>query len=90
MERVGPHVIKVSRDTIVTVNNLPYDITRTGKLMTINELFGFIKTSLDQNPYRNTISYDPTFGFPQSIYFDFNKEIADEEIGFQITDFKTI
>jgi len=32
--RIGPHIIKVGGNKIVSVNNLPYDITKTGELMT--------------------------------------------------------
>ena len=31
-ERVGPHLIKVVNDEIVSVNNLPYDPAKTGEL----------------------------------------------------------
>ena len=86
--RVGPHIIKVADDKIVSVNNSPYDITKTGELMTINQLFEFIKTSIAKNPFSNTIEYNPSYGYPQNVYFDFNQQIADEEIGYQITNFK--
>ena len=86
--RIGPHIVKVAGDKIISVNNLPYDITKTGELMTINQLFGFIKTSITKNPYRNTIEYNSTYGYPQNVYFDFNQQIADEEIGYQISSFK--
>jgi hypothetical protein len=36
--RVGPHLIVVENDKIKTVNNLPYDSTKTGPILTINEL----------------------------------------------------
>jgi hypothetical protein len=89
-ERVGPHLIKVVNDTIVSVNNLPYDISKTGELMTINQLFSYLKVSLEKNPYKETIEYNSGFGYPQNIYFDFIQTAADEEIGFQISDFKEI
>ena len=86
-ERIGPHVIKVSGGKIISVNNLPYDITKTGSLMTIDELFEYIKTSHDRNPYIENIEYDSSLGYPHHVYFDFVKEMVDEEIGFQITQF---
>ncbi len=88
VERTGPHIIKVVNDKIVTVNNLPYNPALTGELMTINQLFEFVKTSIAKNPFRNTIEYNSTYGYPQNVYFDFNQQIADEEIGYQITNFK--
>lgn len=87
-ERRGPHLIKVSNDKIISVNNLPYDVTKTGPLMTIDELIAYIKTSIDKNPYIKKVEYNSVLGYPEHVYFDFAKEIADEEVGFEITNFK--
>jgi hypothetical protein len=89
-ERVGPHVIKVVNDQIVSVNNLPYDPGTTGELMTIDQLFSFVERSIKSNPYTKSIEYNSTYGYPQSVYFDFYQSMADEEIGYKITDFKEI
>ena len=35
-----------------------------------------------------TIEYDKEYGFPSYIYFDISEIIADEEIGYTLTDFK--
>lgn len=90
VERTGPHVIKVIDGKIVTVNNLPYDVSKTGPLMTIDELIEYIKTSLAKNPYTKKVEYNPNFGYPEHVFFDFVKEMVDEEIGFDITDYKEI
>ena len=89
-ERVGPHLIKVVNDEIVSVNNQPYDPAATGELMTIDELFTFVETGIDGNPYRKTIEYNSTYGYPQYVFFDYSKTMADEEIGYQLSDFKAI
>jgi hypothetical protein len=89
-ERVGPHLIKVVNDKIVSVNNLPYDPAKTGELMTIDELFSIVGKDIERNPYQKTIGYNSKFGYPESVWFDFNKNTADEEIGYQITGFKEI
>jgi hypothetical protein len=88
--RVGPHLIVVENDKIKTVNNLPYDSTKTGPILTINELFDFIIISLDKNPYQHSLDYNTIFYYPKNIYFDFSKQIADEEIGYEITSFKAL
>ena len=88
--RVGPHLIVVENDKIKTVNNLPYDSTKTGPILTINELFDFIIISLAKNPYQHSLDYNTIFHYPKNIYFDFNKQIADEEIGYEITSFKAL
>lgn len=88
--RVGPHFIVVENDKIKTVNNLPYDSTKTGPILTINELFDFIIISLAKKPYHHSLDYNTIFHYPKNIYFDFNKQIADEEIGYEITSFKAL
>ena len=88
--RVGPHLIVVENDKIKTVNNLPYDSTKTGPILTINELFDFIIISLAKNPYQHSLDYNTIFYYPKNIYFDFSQQIADEEIGYEITYFKAL
>ena len=88
--RVGPHLIVVENDKIKTVNNLPYDSTKTGPILTINELFDFIIISLAKKPYQHSLDYNAIFNYPKNIYFDFSKQIADEEIGYEITSFKAL
>jgi hypothetical protein len=89
-ERVGPHLIKVVNDQIVSVNNLPYDTGKTGELYTIDQLFSIIEKDIERDPYLKTMEYNSTFGYPQSVWFDFDKTMADEEIGYEVTDFKVI
>jgi len=88
--RVGPHNIIVENDKIKTVNNLSYDSTKTGPILTINELFDFIIISLAKNPYQHSLDYNANFHYPKNIYFDFSQQIADEEIGYEITYFKAL
>lgn len=86
IDRVGPHVIEVKNLKIVTVNGKPYDPSITGPIMTIDELFVFIKTSLDRKPAQSNIQYSADKGYPEQLYFDFDRMMADEEIGYQISD----
>jgi hypothetical protein len=88
VEIAGPHVIKVVADTIESVNNLAYDPSTMGYLMTIDELFTFIETGVARNPYKKSLDFNSTYGYPQSVFFDFSKAIVDEEIGYQVSDFK--
>ena len=88
--RVGPHQIVIENDTIKTVNNLPYDSTKTGPILTINELFDFIIISLAKNSHQHSLDFNAIFHYPQKIYFDFSDQIADEEVGYEITDFKAL
>jgi hypothetical protein len=87
-EVTGPHLIKVVADTITSVNNQPYDPDTNGLLMTIDELFTYVGTSIDRNPYKKTIEYNSTYGYPENVFFDFVKTMVDEEIGYQVRGFK--
>jgi hypothetical protein len=88
-ETTGPHRILVRADTLFSVNGIPYGrIKIDGRFLTVPDLFLFIKESNARNPFRKTVLYDSAYGFPTSIYFDFDKQIADEEIGYLITEFR--
>jgi hypothetical protein len=84
----GPHVIKVVDDTIASVNGLPYDSSTMGLLMTIDELFAYVRRGINKDPYQKSITYNSLYGYPESVYFDFDKNMADEEIGYYISGFK--
>lgn len=84
---VGPHIIKVVADTIVSVNGSQYQPTASGKIPTLSELFSFIRESDAKKPYQRKVQFNNAYGFPESIYYDFSQQIADEEIGYVITDF---
>ena len=88
--RVGPHHIVVENDIIKTVNDLPYDSTKTGPIQTINQLFEFIQVGLAANPYQHSLDYNAQYNYPQKIFFDFSEQIADDEVGYEITEFKVL
>jgi hypothetical protein len=45
---------------------------------------------IEKNPYQHSLDYNSIFYYPKNIYFDFSKQIADEEIGYEITSFKAL
>lgn len=45
---------------------------------------------IEKNPYQHSLDYNTIFYYPKKIYFDFSKQIADEEIGYEITSFKAL
>ena len=87
-ERVGPHLVKVFDNKVISVNDQPYDESKQGKILTIDELIDFIKLSKSQSPYKYDIKYNEEYGFPTKVFFDFSEQMADEEIGYEITEFK--
>jgi len=53
-----------------------------------DEIFEIIAEKLNDNPFLYTIKFDQSFGYPIDIYFDMDEMIADEEIGYYVTNFK--
>jgi hypothetical protein len=89
LEYVGPHQVVVQNGKVVTVNGAPYNAAeRYGSIPTIPELLQIIKTNVDKNPYKKTLNFNPTYGYPTNVFFDFSQQMADEEIGYEITNFK--
>ena len=61
---------------------------KDSRFETIDKLFEVIISALNKNPYAAQITYNPSYGFPVDVYIDLNQLMADEEIGFEIRDFK--
>ena len=56
--------------------------------VTIDDMFKAIKNGLDNNAETVRVTYDPTYGYPTSIFIDQSRQIADEETSFTIKDFQ--
>ena len=84
-----PKSIKVENDEIVLIDGKdPKETVGYESFYSINSLFYFIESKLKENPEIYEINYNKEYGYPESIYFDMSKMIADEEIGYYISDFK--
>ena len=77
-----PKSIKVENDEIVLIDGKdPKETVGYESFYSINSLFYFIESKLKENPEIYEINYNKEYGYPESIYFDMSKMIADEEIG---------
>jgi hypothetical protein len=86
-----PKSIKVENDEIVLIDGKdPKETVGYESFYSINSLFYFIESKLKENPDIYEINYNKEYGYPESIYFDMSEKIADEEIGYYISDFKII
>ena len=90
IETRGPHVIVVKGNEIQSVNGETYDPNKHASVKTIDQLFEVISVNLDRKPFSKTLEYDSKYHFPSSIYFDISQMIADEEIGYTVTQFKPL
>ncbi|MDA0985968.1 MAG: DUF6174 domain-containing protein [Bacteroidetes bacterium] len=84
-----PKRIEVRDNKVFTVaGTLIGEVENPTVFRTIDGLFEFIEEQSKLNPAVEEIEYDPTYGFPTSIFFDISELIADEEIRYSISDFK--
>jgi hypothetical protein len=82
-----PKSIVVKNNQIESVNGIAYTDLEYETYMTFDDFFEYIKERQKENPVQENLEFDPTYGFPTYIYFDISEMIADEEIGYTITDF---
>jgi hypothetical protein len=65
----------------------PIDATTMAKYDTVEELFSVIEDAVSRSAESLSASYDATYGFPKETWIDYSRSIADEELGFQVSNF---
>ena len=55
-------------------------------VMTIEQLFGVVADALDQDAHRVTVEYDDEWGYPSSIYIDYDRQMVDDELSITAQD----
>ncbi len=81
-----PKRIVVEKNQVISVDGIPYEEINDSSFRTINGFFDYIRETRKRNPEEENITYDPKLGYPTYIYFDISYMIADEEIGYTISD----
>ena len=82
-----PKAIVVKNNQIQSVNGIAYADLEYEIHMTFDEFFDYIEDRQNQNPIIENLEFDSIYGFPSYIYFDISEMIADDEIGYTITNF---
>ena len=82
-----PKRIVVRDDKVVSIAGVPFEDLNDTSYRTINGFFEYIEKQRKLNPVVEEIEFDLEYGFPTYIYFDISEMIADEEIGYTLTDF---
>ena len=54
---------------------------------TVPGLFDFIEDAIEQRAHSIEATYDPGLGFPVQVFVDYKANVADEELGFEISAF---
>ena len=73
--------------TLVTPDDPNY--TTFANHAVIDNLFSELEAGL-QDADEVTVTYDAAYGFPNSIHFDYVREIADDELGLSVSGFEVL
>jgi hypothetical protein len=86
-----PKSIVVENKKIKSINGFsPNKTIGFESFYTIDRIFEFIELKLDDEPEFYDIEFDSEYGYPNYLFFDMSKMIADEEIGYHISNFKIL
>ena len=73
---------------LVTETDPNYEIF--SKHATIERIFSELEAGLAGGADEVTVTYDPIYGYPSDIYFDYIKAAADDELSLTISNFETL
>jgi len=85
-------VVKNSRivSTEFVPSHKPLPIERQKRVMRIDDYFSKIDNAFKNRYAHIGLKFDKRYHYPKEIFFDSSKEIADDEIGYKISDFKVL
>jgi len=90
-EFISPKSIIVENNQIKLINGFSPDKTiGYESFYTIDQIFEFIDSKLDDDPEFYDIDYSSEYGYPNYLFFDMSSMIADEEISYHIKDLKPL
>ena len=79
-----PVVIEVKNNTIINAhlksNHQPLDDKLKNNKQTINYFFAKIQDAIKQKAHTISVKYNEQYGYPESIYIDYDQRMADEEL----------
>jgi len=87
-EATLPKTVQVVNGKIVKVDGASYDEDEHWGVQTINQLFNLIEQAEKDKVHILEVDYHPDKGFPTMLYIDRDEMIADEEIGYYVSDLK--
>jgi Family of unknown function (DUF6174) len=93
-EATTPVRVRVESDVVVSAVRRddgtaipPEDLTL---YYTVEDVFDRIEDAIDQHAFVLAVEYDPTFGFPTSVFIDSDRDTADDEVGYEMGDLDII
>lgn len=85
----GPFEVTVRGGTIeaVRLDGAPVDAARA---LTVDDLFALIEEAYEREAETVRLTFDPETGAPTDLYIDYEAMMADEEIGYTVTDLEAL
>lgn len=83
----GPFRVTV-RDGAVQSVTFEGEPVPAERALSVEALFRLVERALDAGAVTVDAQYDPSLGYPVRVYIDYNEQIADEEVGYTVTDFQ--
>lgn len=92
IETVRPYRVRVLNGAVVDARDVETGAAPPAGLpiLTIPELFAVIEDALDQSAYSLEVDYDAQRGYPVRIAIDYDRQTADEELGFRASEFLSL
>ena len=93
MELKLPYISKVENGVIVEVRNVNGTLVDPGSSLfqdaySVENLFERLETALEENLNKIRVDYDATYGYPTSVYIDYDVNLADDEFQVMIDSFQ--
>lgn len=80
----GPFEVVV-RDGEVETVRYEGDAVDVERGLSVEGLFRLIEEAYARDAERVDVQFDPTWGYPARLYIDYEAQMADEEVGYEVT-----
>jgi hypothetical protein len=72
------------RDEAVAEATYEGEPIETDRVLTVEALLELLQDAYARGAERVDVTYDPEWGYPTSLYIDYDARIADEEVGYEV------
>ena len=96
----GPFVVTVENGAVASVRRLAGGMTPDGtpapgaedrrpeNRLRVEDFFALLDGAFAENAAEVRVAYDRRLGFPTSVWIDRDRQMADEEVGYRLTDLR--
>lgn len=89
-----PVVVTVEGDSVTRVGPAtgsdPGRVPPREEIRTVDGLFQLLREWEARDPHSKRVTYHDELGYPVEAFFDFRENVADEEMGFEVSDLRAV